>query len=269
MQQNKKFFYAKNLSELQEILKSHEDLSLLGGCTAIKTLKENSLCLRKIPELRIIEKRERYIELGPAVTLAEIESYGANRLPPMIFEAVKSIGTKLIRNMATIGGNILTEDFYGTLYAPLLALDARLEFARGIETIYIPLSKFEKIPRDAILTKIRIPIDDWDISYFRKIGSPCLLDKGSASFAFLASSLKNQVANMRVAFAGPICFRDNELENILQGAFLPLSASNIKYMMHEAEERFGEFARENREKVSPMLEHQFLNLLKYSLEKLS
>ncbi len=267
MQPDKKFFFAKNLSDLQDIVRNNSDLQIIGGGTSSGHLADKVASIWNIPELKNIEKRERYIDFGPGVRLSEIEDYGKNKLPPMIFDAVRGIGSRSLRNVATIGGNIMSRDFFHTLYAPLLALDARLEFQRGMEWLYIPLAKFESVPKGFVLSKIRVPTDDWDLVFFKRVGASRELTRDSASFAFLASSSQNQVAGMRISFAGPVCFRDLELENILQGAFLPLSQSNIRYLMKEAELRFDSWIKGSN--VKPIMRQQFLNLLKYSVEQLS
>ena len=277
----KSFFYARNLAEIFQQINSVAGLSILGGCTTFtlqnKPFPEKNLSIRNVKELKILEKKERYFELGSEVTLSEIESLGKNNLPATVFEAVKSISNPFVKNLATIGGNICADDFYYTLYAPLLALDARLEFTSESETPAISMRKqeisaismykFDKVPENSILTKIRIPFYDWNVAIFKRVGPENTIDENSASFVFLADSNKNQISALRIAFAGKFKFRDAELENRLIGAHLPLSANTISEFMLEAEESFNKISRES--KANPILEKQFWNLLKYSLEQLT
>ncbi|WP_294428108.1 FAD binding domain-containing protein [uncultured Treponema sp.] len=266
---SKNFFYAKNLSDVFYQMKTISNLTIVAGCTSFveKELPENSLSVRDIAELKIIDKHERYIDFGSAVTLSEIEDLGEANLPPTMYSAIKSIATQNIRNIATIGGNISIKDFYSTLYATLLALDARLEFQTGDEIFFQNITRFVSMPSKTLLTKVRLPLEEWEVSVFKKLSLPNKLNKLSASFVFLANSQKNQISDLRIAFAGSFKFRDIELENKLIGAHLPLSQTAISTFLLEAEDSFNK-AVEN-ENVDLILKRQFWNLVKYSLEQLT
>lgn len=289
----KNMAYAKNLSEVFYQLKNNQELQIIGGCTSLKELPDSSLSIRNIPELKNIEKRERFFDFGAAVTLSDILYLGKKNLPPLIFDAVHTIATHTIRNLATIGGNICAEDcaYRHTLYAPLLALDAKLEFQKNNETEIIPLTKFNGIPQTiplaklkslkegessakinityekSILTKIHIPAEEWDVEIFKRLGPSHVIDEQSASFAFLANSQKGKLSNLRIAFAGHIQFRNQKLENKLIGANLPLADKDINDLLSEIEIEFDKASAEATK--SPMLKKQFLNLVRYSLEQLT
>ncbi|MBR1723271.1 MAG: FAD binding domain-containing protein [Treponema sp.] len=265
----KSFFYAKNLNDVFYQLKNISNLSIVAGCTSFvfKDFPEKSLSVRDIAELRLIDKHERYIDLGAALTLSEIEDLGEGNLPRHFYEAIPTIANRNIRNIATIGGNICAEDFYNTLYAPLLALDARLEFNDGENEQFMNITRFSRIPPGCILSKIRLPLEEWELSVFRRVGNSNFLSDLSASFVFLANSQKNQISELRIAFAGAFKFRDMELENKLIGAHLPLSDTAISNFLLDAEEAFDKATQ--KDKVAPILKKQFWNLVKYSLEQLT
>ena len=268
MSGNKSFFYAKNLSDVFYQLKTISDLTLVGGCTSFaeKSLPEKSLSVRDIPELKIIDKHERYIDLGAAVTLSEIEDLGEPNLPATIFQAIKSIANPTVRNIATIGGNVSTKDFYCTLYAPLLALDAKLEIKTETEAKFLSITRFEGLGEKSILSRLRLSFEEWEVSLFRRVGPENALNELSASFVFLANSQKNQISDLRIAMAGSFLFRDIDLENKLLGAHLPLTETAISNFMLEADGAF-DFATKDK-KIAPILRQQFWNLLKFSLELL-
>lgn len=268
---SKNFYFARNVPEIFQQFSSVKNLSILGGCTTFavqkKPFPEENLCIRNIEELKTLEKKERFLEAGSEVTLSELESLGKNNLPSTVFEAVKTIANPFVKNLATLGGNICAPDFFYTMYAPLLALDARLEFQNGQETSTISMYKFEKVPHNSILTKVRIPFYDWSVAIFKRVGPKNLIDKNSASFVFLADSNKSQISQLRIAFAGIFRFRDADLENKLLGAHLPLSENTISEFLLEAESLFNKQAK--KAGANPILEKQFWNLLKYSLEQLT
>ncbi len=263
----KNFFYAKNISDVLYQINSIQDLEILGGCTQINEYPENSLSIRKIPELSEIKKTERFFEFGPAVTISRIEELQNAKLPSIIQKAIKTIANKNIRNIATIGGNICSKPIKHTLFAPLLALDTRLIIRNSTEEKIILLNNINEIPKNWIISKIRIPLDEWEVSIFRRLGPSNIINENSASFAFLANSQKGQLANLRIAFAGSICIRSQELENKLIGTHLPLSEKNIIETLEDASMYFDTIASEK--KINSILKAQFLNLLKYSLEQLT
>ena len=266
---SKTFFYAKNLNDVFYQMKTISNLTIVGGCTSFveKELPENSLSIRDIAELKIIDKHERYIDFGSAVTLSEIEELGDANLPPTMHSAIKTIANPNIRNIATIGGNISLKDFYSTLYATLLALDARLEFQTGDEVFFQNITRFVSLPDKTLLTKVRLPLEEWEVSVFKKLSLPNTLNKLSASFVFLVNSQKNQISDIRIAMAGSFKFRDQDLENKIIGAHLPLSQTAISNFLLEAESSFDENVSNSN--LNPILKRQFWNLVKYSLEQLT
>lgn len=271
MASSKSFYFARNIPEIFQQINSISGLSILGGCTTFalqgKDYPEKNLSIRNIAELKTLEKKERFLEIGSEATLSEIEALGKSNLPATIYEAVKSLANPFVRNLATIGGNICADDFYYTMFAPLLALDANLEFQSESETSSMSIYKFEKIPKNSILTKIRIPFYDWSVAIFKRVGPCRKIDENSASFVFLADSNKSQISSLRIAFAGKFRFRNAELENKLIGAHLPLSSNTISEFVLEAEDIFNNQAEKSN--ANEILKKQFWNLLNYSLEQLT
>ena len=129
------------------------------------------------------------------------------------------------------------------------------------------ITKFSGVSDGWLLSKIRVPLETWEVSVFRRLGPSSSLNSVSASFVFLANSQKNQISDLRLSFAGSILCRDIDLENKLIGAHLPLSQTAISTFLLSAESAF-EAAIKN-ERVPPILKKQFWNLVKYSLEQLT
>lgn len=262
-----KVFLARNIQELFYQTKTISALSVIGACTQLKHLPEKSISTTLIPELKQITKHERFIEFGPGVTLSEILNLGSRHIPIILFKALETIANPFIRNIATIGGNICSEPLRQTLFAPLLALDTQLEIKSPSETTYIPLLNFKSIPKDFILTNIRIPLNDWDVSVFNRVGPDYQITQNSASFAFLADSEKGTISSIKIAFSGLITFRCITLENKLLGLRLPLNFKDIPAYVQEASLIFDEAAE--KKQYHPILRKQFQNLVRNSLEQLT
>ena len=264
---NHNFLTANSVKHILDLLKNVQDLQIIGGCTGNDPVREHCATIRHIPELKITEKHERYIDFGPAVTISDMLSLGRSNMPTILYEALETIGCYQIRNIATLGGNICSKGLKQTLWAPLLALDARLEIKSETSTKYIPFTKFEGIPEKYILTRIRVPIDEWQIAQFKRIGPSARITEESAGFVFLVNTQKNMIVDIKIAFAGNGVFKSSELENKIIGARIPLDKKFIEDLITEADIIFS--ARFNTPLVNPILKAQFLNLLKYSLEQLA
>ncbi|MCR4821256.1 MAG: FAD binding domain-containing protein [Treponema sp.] len=268
MSASKNFFYAENLPEVFYQLKTISDLTIVSGCTSFvnKEMPPISLTVRDIPELKNIDKHERYIDIGSSVSLGDIERLGKTNLPATLYQAILTIANPNVRNIATIGGNVCARG-NSSLSAVLLALDARLEFQNGTETLYENYTRFREIPKKYILTAIRFPLDEWEVSIFKRVGPQEFINDISACFVFLANSQKNQISDIKIAMAGTFKYRDKDLENKLIGAHLPLSETAISNFLLDAEESFEKAL--GKERVQPIIKKQFWNLLKYSLEELT
>lgn len=263
----KSILFAKNISELLFQLKGNQELKVIGGCTQIEDLPAKSISTFGIQELSQITRHERYIDVGPATTLAQILAIGQNHLPAILYNALMSIANPIIRNMATIGGNICSEGHKRTLYAPLLALDTKLEMKSQTETIIEPLQNFKKIPEGFVLTNIRIPLSYPEISIFRRIGPEHKITQQSASFVFLGDTERNALIDVKLAFAGPFVFRSRNLENMIIGHRLPLTQKDIDEIQTMVSQEFEKAATDQM--ISDVVKQQFLNLTRYSFEQLT
>lgn len=254
----------KDILDFFTLLKSSSQV--VGGCTQIEKFDEQMTSTFGYKELSQIEKHERYIDVGSAVTLSELLALGQKHMPQILYDALLSIANPIIRNMATIGGNICAENYKYTLFAPLLALDSKLEFRNQTETQIISLNNFTSVPKDFALTRVRIANHDADLSVFRRIGPEHIITQQSASFAFIATTGKNCIENIRLAFAGNFVFRNKEFEDSLIGRRLPLTRKDIEQILEKINENFQATIADQM--VSDVMKQQFMNLTRYSFEQL-
>lgn len=241
-------YYASSLAEVLLRLKNISELTFAAGCTEIgrrqtgRTLyfPAQVLSLARIPELCAINKTERYLDFGAAVTLQSMLALGKKNLPEILYQATETVAHPGIRALATIGGNIAAKGHRLSLFAPLLALDAKLEIRTVQEAVWVPLSRYfsntgkEGEKRAEIISKIRVPTDQWDISIYRRIGNMSVINDSSAFFAFLVKLQKNILADIRIAFTGKFFFRKREFENLMIGRSLPFTQKDIAVIMEKA-----------------------------------
>ena len=263
----KTILYAKNAAELIKILNNNPGTKVVGGCNRIESLPEKFISTHGIKDLSHISRHERYIDVGPGTTLSELLAIGQTHLPPILYEALNCIANPIIRNTATIGGNICSENHKLTLFAPLMALDAKLEFKNQTETHTENIRNFKAVPEGFILSNIRIPLVDAEISIFRRVGPEHSITQQSASFAFLADTEKNSLLNVHLAFAGPFTFHSKEFENFMSGRRLPLSQKDISQLEEAVAEQFQKAATDQM--ITDVMRQQFFNLARYSFEQLT
>lgn len=271
-------YHANSVQEVQTLLKNITGISIIAGGTELARrqsgrtlhLPAQVLSLAKIPDLRTITKTERYLDLGPCVTLNEILQLGRKNVPGVLYEAVQGIANPAIRSIATLGGNISAKGQRLSTFAPLLALDARLEIRTPLEANWVSMIRYfsnggrepSRVPE--FIGKIRIPTESWDLALCRRLGRPGLVTDTTASFVFLVKSQKNILADIRIAWAGHFFFRMREFENLMIGRTLPLSEKDIINLMDKSELFF------DKTLFPPGFERKCLfNLLEESLRMLT
>lgn len=269
------YSFPETLESLLSGMQDSESVKILGGCTSREIVGKKNLHTVAVPELHVFEKHERHFEIGAAVTLNEILYNEHIKVPSVLQDAIRSVSTFALRNCATIGGNICTKWHKMTLWAPLLALDAKLFFRKNIKDSKMnpePISKYESapIPDDMVLTKIRIPVEEWDYSFFTRVGPELSISEESGSYTFLASLIRNKISSVRIAFAGPTVITNHTLkldsEMDIIGQKVPLKSSIINEIISNAENYLDSV--NTATPLKQMIKSQCINLIRKSLETL-
>ena len=191
------------------------------------SLPQNILSLERLAELRHITRTERYLEIGAMVKLNEIINLG-KIVPESLSGTLRGIAGPYFRNLATIGGNICYAPRRMDAAAPMTALDARYELRSALQTRWISAARFSSLPGppalkpQELLTRIRIPLDQWDYSLHHKFEALHSDDASDGAAVFIVRIQKNILTDIRVVFAGQIMLRDKNSEALLSGKQLPL-----------------------------------------------
>jgi xanthine dehydrogenase small subunit len=120
------------------------------------------ISLEGIAELREFHEDENVIEMGAGLTLTEIEERWQNA-PGVFREWLKLFASPLIRNRATLGGNLATASPIGDSAPLLLVLGAELRLTSQAGERIVPLSSFfhafreTELRRGELIRSIRIP----------------------------------------------------------------------------------------------------------------
>lgn len=196
--------------------------------------------LRRIPELSVIHRAERFIEFGAAVTLSAISG-----LPPVLEleplrSAIRLVGTASVRNLATIGGNVAAKNSFMTLYPALACMDAALEVRDPGGARWMSVHGLvgddgrPAFPASSIATRVRVPTEPWDATVVRRLGQPGPGESFAPTFAAAVRFEKGTVAELRLVASGRTLARDRTIELGLIGKRLPLGQRVVEEAIEAA-----------------------------------
>ncbi len=224
------------------LLAAHPEARLLAGSTDLAV--EANLRGRRWPmlisldgagELRDFVESDSFLEIGAGLTLAELEQRWTSA-PPAVREWFSLFASPLIRNRATLGGNLATASPVGDAAPLLLALDAWLRIAGPHGSRAIPLREFftgyrqTALRRDEIIAAIRIPKPLPGRLAFYKAAKRTLDDISTVAAAFaLDLDAHGRVLRARAAYGGvaatPLLV--DEFSRALTGGYWDARASHL------------------------------------------
>ena len=193
-------FLPRTLQELCETLASVPEARIFAGGTDLFVQMRTGeigapalIGVERIEELKGVESGNGSIRIGPGVTHAELlENAAVREELPILAHAVASLGSPLIRNMGTIGGNICTASPAGDTLPPLYLLDARIGLQSPTGRRELPIGDFITGPgstalkKDEIVTAIRVKkAAGYTLHHFEKVGQRRSLSCAIASLAAL------------------------------------------------------------------------------------
>ena len=169
-----KYLSPASVEEAISLYGQHSETSkfVAGGTDVIVKLKEGwmepdfLISLKKIKELSELHKNEatKELSIGALVTHATLEkSLMIQNEYPIIYDAVSNIGSLQVRNVGTIGGNLMNAVPSADGAVPMIALDGVAllhgpEGERSIEVKDLFVKPYETVLKPGeILKKITIP----------------------------------------------------------------------------------------------------------------
>lgn len=182
--------------------------------------------LGDLPELRGIREVEGGIEIGAAVTHAQILASPATARLPILRLALRTIGSPALRHMGTLGGNLVNASPAGDGLIPLYLLEARVDLVGPHGERSLPVGEFIRGPGRTALhpgevvraITILFPRDGAR-PYFRKVGRRRALLIAVASLGALVWLEDGRVREARLAWGSvaPTVLRPREVEQGLRG----------------------------------------------------
>lgn len=169
-------------------------------------------CRERLDEIRPEGTR---ISIGAGVTMAGIL---ASRDLAFLAPAARSVGGPAVRNMATVGGNLVAPHPYGDLTVALLALDGQLTMSDGASQ---PLEAY-LAARRGLVRAVSIERPQGDAFRYRKVSRVKPKGVSVLSMAVCLNRAAGRLSGVRVAYGamGATPIRVPAVERALEGASL-------------------------------------------------
>jgi carbon-monoxide dehydrogenase medium subunit len=184
--------------------------------------------ISNVPELKQISKDSECITIGSSVTLTEIiRSDIIKKHARILREAARQIAGLQIRNIATLGGNVVNASPAADMVPPLLVLECTVEIINSNQVIReTPLRWFLQGNRQVDLSngeivtgfKFKVPQAETN-QYFRKVQNRRSMAIAVLNLAILMNARNKRITRVRIAMGAvaPTAVRIKSIEERLTG----------------------------------------------------
>jgi xanthine dehydrogenase small subunit len=208
------FVRPTTLAQALVILADHPDAVVVAGSTdwGVEVNLRGRRATAVVAVDRLEELRRWWvgadaIRIGAGLTLTEIERRLDGRLP-LLAALMPQFASPLIRNGATLGGNIGTASPIGDALPILLALEASLVLVSVEGERTVPLADYftgyrESVRRpNELITEVVVPLPASEVTAFHKIAKRPFDDISSVAVAFALDIEDGSVRRARVGLGG-------------------------------------------------------------------
>jgi len=237
----KPVFLPGNLNELWSCLADHpRSLLYAGGTDLLLEIRAGKMdppgliCLERLAELKGVTESSSAVRLGACATHADLLGHPLiQKYFPVLIQALRTLGSPIIRHMGTIGGNICTASPAGDTLPPLYILKAEVELRTRGGCRTLPIAEFVTGPRctqlrqGEIMTGILLNKSPaYNIHHFEKVGLRKSLACSVVSLAAVLNTSKTgaiQAAHFAWGSIGPTVVTSAAVEASLIGKRLSLT----------------------------------------------
>jgi xanthine dehydrogenase small subunit len=212
--EGRSFARPETLADALRLLHADPGATLLAGSTdwgvevnLRGTRAASVIAIDRLPELRGLVVDADRVEIGAALTLTEIERRLDGSVP-LLAQMFPQFASRLIRNGATLGGNLGTGSPIGDSPPVLLALEASLVLAGVDGEREVALSDYftgyrESVRRaDELIKAVRIPLPLARLAAFHKIAKRRFDDISSVAIGFALDVEDGVVTRARIGLGG-------------------------------------------------------------------
>jgi CO/xanthine dehydrogenase FAD-binding subunit len=247
------------------------------ACDALQLVKRGShqiemppqyLSLDFIDELKKISRTERYLEIGSMATLRDILKLGRS-VPKILRQVLEGAASPSLHPLISFGACIHPKTQRSEIAAALITLDARYELrtspssSRWLSSArYAALADQGTSPGRELLTRVRVPLGEWDYSIYRKIRQIDDAAVGSMVMLLLAKMQKDILTDIRVVFAIDSVYREKNAESFLSGKHLPLAQRDTDFFVSLWRDYFAEL-----ELLTPMQQEVAVRCIKSGIAR--
>ena len=208
------FLRPANLDGVLEVLADRADAQVVAGSTdaGVEVNLRGArpalvVAVDRLAELREFEFGADEVRIGAALTLSEIERLLDGRVP-LLAQMFPQFASRLIRNGATIGGNLGTGSPIGDAPPALLALDATLVLVSRRGDRVVPLADYFtgyrqtlKAP-DELIRAILVPLPLAPLTAFHKIAKRRFDDISSVAIGYAVEVEDGVIRQARIGLGG-------------------------------------------------------------------
>ena len=196
----------------EKALAEQNGIILAGGTNVSNYIKQGKLStgvlmdISGISELKGVTEEGEFLRIGACTTIGElIDSELVKTRNPFFQESLWKFANPLIRNLATIGGNIADASPAADSAPLLLASDALVIAEKEGGKREIPINEFFDRPRKTflesseVITGILLPFQKNKVGIFLKMGERNSSAISISSVAVLLSKEGNKITDIRIA----------------------------------------------------------------------
>lgn len=211
---DKAFLRPGTLADVLRLLREQPDAVVVAGSTdwgvEVNIRARRADCvvaIDRLPELRELRVESGHIEIGAALTLTEIERRLDGQVP-LLGQLFPQFASRLIRNSATLGGNLGTGSPIGDSPPALLALEASVVLADADDEREVPLADYftgyrQSVRRPGELIRaVRFPLPLSPVVGFHKIAKRRFDDISSVAVAYALDIEDGLVRKARIGLGG-------------------------------------------------------------------
>jgi xanthine dehydrogenase small subunit len=212
---NGMFYAPRTLHELLRTRAMHRGVPLLAGGTDLgllagreRTPPKAVIHVAHVPELNVIEDGKEEITFGAAVTYA--------RAAPLLIEAFPALrpylarlGSRQIRTLGTIGGNVGNASPIGDMPPVLLTLETRVKLASARGTRELPLEEFflgyrkTALASDEVIQSLTLcRLREGEVFFCDKVSKRRDQDISTVAGAYRLRLKRGKIEDARLAFGG-------------------------------------------------------------------
>lgn len=202
------------LAAALDLIREHSDAVIVAGSTdwgVDVNLRGRRaglvVAVDRLPELRGFAVTDAELRIGAALTLTEVDRRLAGRVP-LVSAMIAQFASPLIRNGATLGGNLGTGSPIGDAPPALLALEASVVLASADGSRTLPLAEYftgyrtSKRRPDELITEVVVPRPVSGLTAFHKIAKRPFDDISSVAAGYALDVVDGVVRRARIGLGG-------------------------------------------------------------------